>query len=681
MRNILLIILTLGAVLVSAIAEEKYKFTANNDWIPLEFQRETVKGGAFDWSFFQDAPAGKYGWVKSSADGELTFENDAQKKLRLYGVNLCFTANFLDQKTVDKLAEELIYCGYNAVRIHHHDGDMVKKDSPDSVTLDPEKLAQLDYLLYRMKESGIYVTTDLYTNRQFRPGDGIPNGTMKSLFLVSDAALQNWMTFAKNWMTHRNPHTGLTWAEDPALFCVNLINEDSITDQWSKPGAKELFLAKFEEWKQKHNFPKAAALNSDRQFRRFLQELQDVAYGKMRTFLKEELKIRTMITSLNHSADIPQALIRSRHFDLVDQHGYWDHPTWVDKRWQLPYKFNQKSVITEQASMPRWMMPARIYGMPLIVTEFSYCNPNRYRAESGPVIGAYAALQNWSGLFRFAWSHGNRPIEKVTGGVYGFDAVNDPLARLSDRIGIMLFRRGDVSSAQRKIAWSVKDNFFDGGGMFYFPNKTFARLGLFSQIGSAVNDKIPATAEVITGASANNPYNLTNGETRKLYHQMAKQDIAESDTGEIRLESKRHRLTIVTERAETVTLNSDSGGNGLMKVRNAEGFQTLALLSLDGKPLKESNKMLLIQLTDIVGDGAVFDSPEKRILYYGGGHLLLLRRKAQIVLPFSPALISALNADGKVVGKIKGEFNKGEFKFTVDPGAFPGGVMAYSLTR
>ena len=106
----------------------------------------------------------------------------------------------------------------------------------DSITLDPKVLDQLDYLLYRMKESGIYVTSDLYTSRAIRPGDNIPEcdlydatQQMKALIPVSRAAMENWKEFARRWMTHKNPYTGMTWAEDPAFFCVNLINEEVLS--------------------------------------------------------------------------------------------------------------------------------------------------------------------------------------------------------------------------------------------------------------------------------------------------------------------------------------------------------------------------------------------------------------------------------------------------------------------
>lgn len=671
----------------SADHQTRWKVTAGEEWLPLEFKRETVKGSILDFSFLQDAPAGKYGFVRVSPAGTFSFENAPQKRIRFYGVNLCFSANFLTRDEVDKLAETLVRCGYNAIRIHHHDTEMLDRDSADSITLDREKLDALDYLVFRMKKSGIYVTTDLYTNREFRPGDHVaeaPAGGrhMKALLPISSTVFENWKTFVRRWMSHRNPYTGLTWAEEPALFCINLVNEDPLWNIWqSNKTAAELYRKHFETWKKEHGHPNAAAARADRRFRQFLQELQEKRYLQMKSFLRNELGMRTLITGLNLSADIPLALSRARIFDLTDIHGYYDPPDFAGKKWSLPYRFKQTSAISEFASVPRWMLGARVFGQPMIVTEFNYCAPNRWRAEAGPLIGGYAALQDWDGLFRFAWSHGSAAIRHPSGSIYGFDAVNDPLAQLSDKIAILLFRRGDVSPAKQKIAWNVNNNFFDGSGMVFFP-RTFGLLGLFAQVGTSLNENPPDGAEVITGASANKPGNMKSRSVRRFWERLQKEATAISDTDEIRLNPSRRQFSVCTPCAESLTLDGgDLDGNNL-HVKNAIGFQTLALFSMDGKEIAESSRLLLIHLTDVLGSGAVFDTPDRKLLFWGGKQPLLVKRgKADVRVPTGPYRISALNADGAVLGCVTGQTDGAFFHFTVDTGLFPGGVTAYELRK
>ena len=285
-----------------------------------------------------------------------------------------------------------------------------------------------------------------------RPGDNVKEREgrtferygfeMKSLIPLSKSAMANWKEFARRLLTHRNPYTGLTWAEDPALYCINLINEETLTNNWSRtPSSVKLYEEAFRKYCTEKKLPGSSASNGNPVFRRFLHELQEAVLAEQIRFVKDELKMKSLVTSLNYISDIPLTLLR-RRFDVVDNHSYFDHPGFPEKQWSLPYSYGQASAISRMAVVPRGMMASRLPGKPFLVTEFNYCNPNIYRAEGGPLIGGYAALQDWDALYRFAWSHGSGSIYKV-GGAYGFDAANDPMAQLSDRIAIAMFLRGD----------------------------------------------------------------------------------------------------------------------------------------------------------------------------------------------------------------------------------------------
>ncbi len=671
-----------------AVTEDKeLTIKENRQWIPLEFNRETVKGSALDFSFLQDAPAGKYGFIQASPDGRLTFRNAPDKTIRLYGPNLCFSAGFLDKETVDKMAETFVRLGYNTVRIHHHDTEMLDPKAPDTLTFDPAKIDQLDYLFYRMKESGIYIVTDFYTNRTFKPGDNIPEcdfydqRQMKMLAPISKAALDNWKEFARRWMTHKNPYTGLAWNEDPALFCVNLVNEEVLAWQWNRsPKAAELYIKRFNVWKQENHCPDAQPNEGDRHFRKFLQELQEKCLAEQLRFAKEDLKMQAMVTSLNYTSHIPLALLRDK-FDLVDNHAYFDHPGFLEKQWSAPFKYSQGCAMEQYAQVPRLMMPSRIFGKPFIVTEFNYCYPNRFRAEAGPLIGAYSALQNWDGLYRFAWSHGAGSIRKLSG-VGGFDAVNDPFAQLSDRIAVLMFRRGDVAPSANRFAWDVASNFFEGNDPLEFPMR-FQRLGLISQIGSSVNGRAPKGVDILKGASTVEPSKLGNRKVADLWQKLISDKVAVSDTGELRLDVSKPSFTVATPRSESVTLASGSLTAGTLSVRNAECFQTVAALSLDGRPIAESASVLVIQLTNLYNTGAHFGNERLTVFRgYGSRPLLVFRGRSTVELATaSPFKVTALGADGQNRGEVAGKLENGKFRFTADPGCFPGGVMAYHLTR
>ena len=70
------------------------------------------------------------------------------------------------------------------------------------------------------------------------------------------------------------------------------------------------------------------------------------------------------------------------------------------------------------------------------------------------------------------------------------------------------------------------------------------------------------------------------------------------------------------------------------------------------------------------------------VLHKGTLPLLLRRGSAEIALSVQhPFKVTALNCDGVPKGEIQGIFENGKFTFQLKNDRFPGGVMAYHLTR
>lgn len=101
--------------------------TAGEDWIPLDVELDIEPDSALDFSSMglQDAPAGKHGRVIARTDGTFAFANAPDKPVRFYGVNFCFSAHYISHDEADRIAERLVRVGYNAIRVHHHEREMV----------------------------------------------------------------------------------------------------------------------------------------------------------------------------------------------------------------------------------------------------------------------------------------------------------------------------------------------------------------------------------------------------------------------------------------------------------------------------------------------------------------------------------------------------------------------------
>jgi hypothetical protein len=195
------------------------------------------------------------GRLRASADGHFYFEKTG-KRARFWGVNLTFNASFppcpdvplrsgefSDVQAADKIARRLAKLGVNVVRFHHMDTSV----SPDGIWdrnyyprdtqhLDAGQIRRLDYLIFQLRKNGIYANINLKVGRHFGPGDGIDNAQLFTNNLNYFQGVANFdprmielqQDYARKLLTHLNPYTGKTYAEDPGVAFVEIANEDSL---------------------------------------------------------------------------------------------------------------------------------------------------------------------------------------------------------------------------------------------------------------------------------------------------------------------------------------------------------------------------------------------------------------------------------------------------------------------
>ncbi len=665
----------------------------NREWIPLDSPRTVQPGSPLDFSGMLDAPAGKYGRITVAPDGHFSFEKAPEKRIRFVGVNLCNKAQFLSHADSDALAERLARLGYNAIRLHHHDNWLVKKDAPDSLTLDMEMLDRLEYLFAACRKRGIYVTTDVFVSRKLKPGDRIPEWIpdgrgyqMKALLPISRTAMENWKEFARRWLTHRNPYTGMTWAEDPALYLVSFTNENNLYAKFSEePGIAEQYRKLFSSWmKQKYPQETIGEVGlKNRRFQEFLYTVQHRSIQEELKFLREELGVQALRTDVNMHNKTPLALTR-RELDAVDDHKYHDHPRFPINPWKLPGLYRQRSSIASLGNeIPEQLFAPRLFGKPFSITEYKFCAPNRFRSEGGPMIGGYAALQGWDALYQFAWAHSDRAVRKDMQ-IGTFDFANEPLAQLSDRLVMFLFRRGDVSPSGSRFAWNIPKNFWKTNLPVECPVE-FSRLGLIAGIGTAVDGETIPGVTLLSLREASGKAPLPDTRIQTLRRILSESGVATSSTGQLRLDSRKKTLAIHTPRTLSATLASGALETGELAVSGIQTPTTVSVSSLNADPVSRSSRLLLFHLTDVLDSGTVFKGEKRQYLLKWGTLPHLVRRSpAKISLRLeggSRPEVKALRLDGTVYGNVKSNFSNGVLHFIADPGLFRGGVMAYWITR
>ena len=457
------------------------KLAAGPDWIPFDASGGIAEGSALDFSAMRPTgkPCGAFGRVMARGP-HFEFEGVPGVPQRFYGVNLCMSANYPESlDDARSLARTLARVGYNSVRIHHHDGYCIDKADPTATRLDEESMRRMDALVTACTEEGLYLSTDLFVSRTRLPiawrAVGVDrDGTLsmqdfKYTVHVHEGVYSNFLAFAANWLGHVNAYTGRRYAEEPALAWISLVNEGNIDDMSGyafagHPGWQEAWDA----WRAEKQASDPETwggitselpngLGKNRQGRAFLVFLQDVEarfVARTRRFLAD-LGCHALLTDMNNCGQMTAAMekVRAEAFDYVDTHFYVDHPAFLEKDWSRPSWCPNENPFKGVAMGAATVSAVRILDRPFTVSEYNFCGPGRYRGVGGIAVGAEAALQDWAGLWRFAWAHGIEDALHPGAGAAGyFNLSTDPLQMASERASVCLFLRGDAEPLETTYA-------------------------------------------------------------------------------------------------------------------------------------------------------------------------------------------------------------------------------------
>jgi hypothetical protein len=170
--------------------------------------------------------------AKVDADGVLRWQDDSAE-VALFGVNYYtpFWHNYPDlqalgadhRQVIDQDVAHFARLGLDAVRLHVFDREVSDRDGN---LLQNEHLALLDYLIAKAKERGIYtVLTPIAWWPT--PGDSAGFSTRFTMpQMITDLAARRAQTnYLAQFIRHVNPYSGLTYRDDPAVICLELINE------------------------------------------------------------------------------------------------------------------------------------------------------------------------------------------------------------------------------------------------------------------------------------------------------------------------------------------------------------------------------------------------------------------------------------------------------------------------
>lgn len=693
-----------------------FYIVAEKKFCKLQDYGDVEKGSCLDFSHRLDAPAGKYGPIQIH-NGQFVFRDRPDFPIRFYGTNLCSDVTVPEREWAEKIADRIARLGFNIIRLHHHD-KLITNWRKNTTELDAGMLDRMDYLVYCLKQRGIYIITDFFVSRsEFIPEGEIPehpgrflsHADYKALLYISDPVFENWKAFCHAWINHVNPYTGVALKDDPVYIGFGLVNEGNPSDvrRWAVSNAvRELYKKRFMEWmKQHHPEKKAVTENHDPLFTRFLMELYDHRHAQMVEFIRSE-GIQTPLSDQNMFSSPVLSWMR-RSYDFVDNHCYWTKFRYLGKYGQLPaVPLRPHSLLKEYAKLPGDLFSSRIFGKPFAVTEFDSSLPNEFRVEAPPVTAAYAALQDWSILCQFAYSHRIKRIQNSKDTSSFFDLVNDPLKRLANQLAARLFLDGGMEAAPPAFAIAVPE--IEGLSFQNAYPEELIRLGLIARLGSVTGSpgELPQGCRALLTVGGkkfpglNLPQYPLKDSAPDLLRSLKKDGLlpensfSEKDgvyrsaTGQIELNARRQTFKLVSPFCELLILpsgmKSDTGG--IMTVQNRKERALFALLAIDGKKIGESRHLLLFHLTSAFPSMMKFsDSKKSRLDAWGQAPWLVAKGEASLLLKLPETnawTVYSLTAAGKRIDKCEVKKNSaGKLLLTLRNFHSTGCIPLYELIR
>lgn len=649
----------------------------------------------------------------------------------------------MTKSEIAALAKNFSKIGYNCARFQYFDS-LYYKTRDDPSTYDAVQADAIDYFLSELKNNGVYYTIDLVWSRgprklieKYFPGvmaTGVHwrDCYFPGFYLIPELR-EELKAYAKDILSHKNPYTGLAWKDDPALLFINTINEDPLDGHYGKVSEVYVMYTKaFNEYiAKRYKSTKELAdiwgdiasgesleersiklprtLTMDKRGAdacRFLVEVQSSGHAEMTAYLRS-IGFRQPAADCNMVNTRYTALLR-RSFDVIDMHAYWDHPKFVQKLWSLPYGFHDQSALKRlrfnylngtyySQCYGAYFATTRHFGKPYFITEYNFVFPNRHRSEAGLYQGSLAALQGWDGIWLMGYAMNKEEILTDVPSK-GFMSVSEPILQATERQIKFLYLRGDMQESQSTVHLYGKPD--DVAESWYLGGEG-AALSFISKTGLTIENTPPAGANVlplttnITGASFIPLAKSTDTEDAAAWLDSLKGSVIpagnKSDlrTGLIETSTREARFNF---NEGTIAVNTASTKGWVIKTNGTfmvPGIRadvdakecSLTFSSLDGKPVAESTRVLIMFPTDALNKNMKFESDERTTLITWGEVPTLLRvGKAAIALKNPNAMkLYALATSGRRIEEVPVKRANGEISFTLMHASKDGGVFNWEL--
>lgn len=601
------------------------------DMKPYAIDWDRSEESVVDLSGYLDAPAGKEGFIRMKGDKLVKPDGS---RFRIWGVNITSGYSFPPKEEAPKIAADLARYGINCVRFHHMDAswgnNIFDNSRNDTQRLDAEQIDKLDFLIAEMKKRGVYANLNLNVSRRFKEGDGVRDykklGYAKGATYFNRRIIDLQKDYARQLMTHYNPYTRNEYRNEPAIAVVEMVNENSLVEAWvnwrlvgKKPEEIEgsgstwtpLPISYTQELTEQYNewlnerasmeemallwketgtrkgqliprlrpdqFAKASRIRFQAEAMFLMQKEADF-FNEMKRLLKDEVGVQSLLVgSGDHNDSISgYAHIRSNMiFDIIDGHGYWQHPSQNPFRMKNTPMVNDPfdSTVTQFARTP-------VVGRPYTISETNHPFPAEHASEGIPILTAYSLFHDWDGIYWFALGQ-PRQSTRQKAPLRSFDFGNEPVKMAEIAACGHTFHRQDVETFKRIVVRSYNEDEVNESLRMPRSERPFFTKGF-------------ARSTPLLHATR-----LTFGGKSTLPFPEKVEGVLRSDSGELvwyHDDKEKGVVTIETDCTQAligfVKARGKSVRNLAADVDNE--FCTIYCTSFDGKPIAKAGELLLL---------------------------------------------------------------------------------------
>ncbi len=579
-----------------------------------------AKKAAIDLRSLNEKVAGENGYWQVTPDGDL--KNAKGQPIRLW----CANTNVQQRNGVDDLRQHAKFLAKRGVNMVRHHGHINPEPNQQINQVNEKEIDALQKLVAVMKEEGIYTTFSPFWATSSAGAnwgiEGHSNGALFTLLFWDPTLQKAYKGWIKEALTRPNPYekNKLPLGKDPALAIFQIQNEDSFLF-WTTQNLKGPELARlqaiYDAWrKEKGKGPSPLAIRfwelgnptqDHKDTMHFLTETMRKFNAEIGRYLKEELGCNALVNAGNWRTANQVKLLDLERYSytanpVIGVNRYvgpglgCDHlcPGQQDTAGYLVKKgdfFQDQSALLNPVMIPT--TAKQVAGLPYIISESTWVPPMSYQSEAAFLISVYSSLNGIDGYYWFALGDigFDRTLSKwgcATPSLMG----GWPAAALLFRKGYV--KRGSVAVHEER---SLEDMFnlcapiiAEEAG--FDPNRDTI-ISPRSSIRNGV-DPLAYFVGPVEVKYGGDPVKSTVADIKSCID--AGKKTVKSSTGEILLDYGNGICTLNAPAAQGATGYLARAGEinlGSITIKAKNDYATVLAVSMDGKPLAESAKILL----------------------------------------------------------------------------------------